>query len=138
LGATAIARSDAENPISQIREAVGGAEADLVVDTTGSTDSLLLAVPLTRKGGRVVVAGQSGSPQQPIPLDLAVEREITIVGANSHDFRAVEPALALIASGRYPLAAMITHRFPLSRASDAVRAIRDPSQRAIKVVVDPT
>jgi alcohol dehydrogenase len=138
LGATAVARSDADDASAEIRAALGSAEADLVVDTTGSPDSLLLAVPLTRKGGRVVVAGQSGAAHQPIPLDQVVEREISVIGANSHDFRAVEPALALIASGRYPFASMITHTFPLSRARDAVNAIRDPALRAVKVVVDTT
>ena len=137
LGATGIVRSDVPDPGGAIRHALGQESADLVVDTTGSPESLILGVPLVKKGGRVVVGGQSGEAHQPVPLDLMVEREITVIGANSHDFRAVKPALSILASGRYPFGAMISHTFPLSQALDAVRAIRDPAQKAVKVVVVP-
>lgn len=137
LGATGTARSDVPDPDSGIRRALGREFADLVVDTTGSTESLLLGEPLVRKGGRIVVAGQSGAAHQPIPMDAMVEREITVVGANSHDFRAVVPALSILRSGRYPFEEMLTHTFPLTQAAEAVRAVRDPSQKAVKVIVIP-
>jgi alcohol dehydrogenase len=135
-GATATCRSDVGDPLTSIRETLGG-DADVVVDTTGSTESLLLALPLTRKGGIVVAAGQSGSPHQPVPLDLAVEHEITVIGANSHDFRAVGPALALLGDQRYDFRAMITHHFPLERARDAIDVMRQPEEKAVKVIVRP-
>jgi alcohol dehydrogenase len=137
-GATATCRSDVSDPLTSIREALGGNSADVVVDTTGSTESLLLALPLTRKGGIVVAAGQSGAPHQPIPLDLAVEHEITVIGANSHDFRAVGPALALLASERYDFPAMISHRFSLDEAPAAIETMRDPKKQPIKIIVRPT
>jgi alcohol dehydrogenase len=137
-GATTTCRSDVPDPISTIREALGGKNADVVVDTTGSTESLLLALPLTQKGGIVVAAGQSGAPHQPIPLDLAVEHEITVIGANSHDFRAVGPALALLASEHYDFQAMISHRFALDEARAAIETMRDPKKKPIKIIVRPT
>jgi alcohol dehydrogenase len=136
-GATATCRSDVDDAVGEIRKALGEKGADVVVDTTGSTESLLLALPLSRKGGTVVAAGQSGAAHQPIPLDLAVEHEITVVGANSHDFRAALPALDLLASGRYDFEAMLTHLFPLDEAAKAVATMRDPDQHAVKVVIRP-
>jgi len=137
LGATATARSDVDDPVAAILAAAGGEPADLVVDTTGAVDGLALAVALARKGGRVVLAGQSGAATQPFPADVAVEREITVVGANSHDTRAVGPALGILASGRYPFEALITHRVPLAEARRGIELIRDPAARAVKVLVDP-
>lgn len=137
LGATATARTDVDDPVRAILDAAGGVEADLVVDTTGATDALALATRLVRKGGRVVVAGQSGAATQPVPVDLMVEREIAVVGANSHDMRAIRPALDILRSGRYPFAETITHRLPLEQARRAVELISDPAAQAVKVLVDP-
>lgn len=137
LGATATARTDVDDPVTAIHDAAGGVPADLVVDTTGSVDALALATRVVRKGGRVVVAGQSGAETQPVPVDLMVEREIAVVGANSHDMRAVGPALEILRSGRYPFEAMITHRLPLEEARRAVELIADHSAQAVKVLVDP-
>jgi alcohol dehydrogenase len=137
-GAHATCRSDVPDPLTDIRAALGGNNADVVVDTTGSKESLLLAVPLTRKGGIVVAAGQSGAPDQPIPLDLAVEHEITVMGANSHDFRAVEPALHLLDSGRYDFDAMISHRFSLGETLRAIETMRNPDEHPVKIVITPS
>jgi threonine dehydrogenase-like Zn-dependent dehydrogenase len=137
LGATALARTDVDDPERAILAAAGG-PADLVVDTTGAIEGALLAARIARKGGRVIVAGQSGAATQPLPLDLMVEREISVIGANSHDLRAVGPALSILASRRWPMEAMITHRLGLSHVRRAIDLIRDPDARAVKVVVDPT
>jgi alcohol dehydrogenase len=60
------------------------------------------------------------------------------VGANSHDLRAVGPALAILRSGRYPFAEMITHRLPLEEARRAIDLIGDRTAQAVKVLVDPS
>jgi alcohol dehydrogenase len=136
LGATALARTDVDDPVRAILDVAGG-PADLVVDTTGAIEGALLAAQLARKGGRVIVAGQSGAETQPLPLDLMVEREIAVIGANSHDMRAVGPALSILASRRWPMEAMITHRVGLGDARRAIDLVRDPDARAVKVVVNP-
>jgi threonine dehydrogenase-like Zn-dependent dehydrogenase len=85
----------------------------------------------------VIVAGQSGAETQPLPLDLMVEREIAVIGANSHDMRAVGPALSILAARRWPMEAMITHRLALGDARRAIDLVRDPDAHAVKVVVNP-
>lgn len=137
LGATATVPSDGEGYAAAVVDALGGRRADVVVDTTGSPDGLLLAVPVAAKGGVVVAAGQSGAATQPVVLDDVVEREIAILGANSHDTRAVGPALHLLATSDLPFEAMITHRLPLAEAAEAVALIRRPEARAVKVLVEP-
>jgi alcohol dehydrogenase len=136
LGATATTRSDIDDPTAAVVDALGGGRADLVVDTTGAIEGALLGVPMVRTGGTLVVAGQSGAPSHPVDLDQLVEREITLVGANSHDTAAVLPALDILAADRFPFEAMVTHRRPLAAAREAIDLIRDPSARAVKVLVD--
>jgi threonine dehydrogenase-like Zn-dependent dehydrogenase len=49
------------------------------------------------------------------------ERQISLVGGSRYDHRSVEPALALIASGRHPLQLLTTHHFAVEDADLALR-----------------
>jgi alcohol dehydrogenase len=68
-----------------------------------------------------------------------VYKEISLRGVFSHDFKAVEPAIRMAARGKYPLADMITHRFPLEDALKAVKLVGGefPEENPMKVVLDP-
>ena len=76
----------------------------------------------------------------PRPFDPAVlcGRNLTLLGVGGEDARAYEPTLRLLARHHrsLPLALAITHRFPLSRAAEAMEtALRGDG--AMKVVIEP-
>ena len=75
----------------------------------------------------------------PLALDKIVFKEIKIQGVLSQDLTSVLPAIKLAESRRYPLAKMITHRFPVAEAEKAVRLVggERPDEEAIKVVLVP-
>ena len=50
-------------------------------------------------------------------------RRIALKRANGHGYSAVELAIQFIASGKYPMANISTHTFPLTRAAVAIDAV---------------
>lgn len=88
----------------------------------------------------MVLPGLYGANTEiPLLLDKLVFKEIRLLGAFSHDFQAVEPAIAMAVRGKYPLTDMISHRYPLEEAEKAVRLVGGefPDEEPIKVVLDP-
>jgi L-iditol 2-dehydrogenase len=76
-----------------------------------------------------------GGDELPLPLSVLQERELTLTGT----FRYANTwptAIALVATGRVDLDALVTGRFPLAQTGRALAAARtDPG--ALKAVVLP-
>ncbi|MEU7818578.1 NAD(P)-dependent alcohol dehydrogenase [Pseudonocardia sp. NPDC049154] len=84
---------------------------------------------------RATVVGQAAPAVDGLPLAFLQRWEIDL-GTAFRYARAFPPAIALAANGRVDLAGVLTGRFPLDRAADALRApVQDPTH--LKVVVRP-
>lgn len=140
LGATHTIRSDREDVAAAVVEATNGEGVDVAVDLTpGASEPVGACIEACRKRGVVVLAGSKhGRPLDGFAYDVVVRKELSVRGVRGHDYDAVEAAIAIIGSGRYPLERMCTHRFSLDRVDDALRVVgerTDPS--AIHVSVTP-
>jgi threonine dehydrogenase-like Zn-dependent dehydrogenase len=106
-----------------VRAATKGRGVDLSIDTAGGNGTLVSAIRLTRKGGTLMFAA---APEQTPPefclRDLVAGR-LTLRPCRGHSFQAVELALRYIASGRFPLELIATHRFGLKDVDLAVRSV---------------
>jgi threonine dehydrogenase-like Zn-dependent dehydrogenase len=114
--------------------------AQVVMDVTGSPAGARLAVDLAGLGAAVILPGLYGAGvETPLALDQVVFKEIRLQGVFSHDFDAVEPAIKIAAGGKYPLADLISHRFPLEQALQALKLVGGeiPGQTPMKVLLDP-
>jgi L-iditol 2-dehydrogenase len=114
-------------------------DADVVVDASGHPDSFLPALGLLRDGGTLVEVGAFVAlGTRPFDPAVLCGRNLTLLGVGGEDARAYEPTLRLLARHHrsLPLARAITHRFPLSRAAEAMEtALRGDG--AMKVVIEP-
>jgi alcohol dehydrogenase len=139
FGAHEIIVADEQDPLEVIKKATGGRLADVVMDVSGHTSGAELALPLTGRKGTLVLPGLYKHQKASLDLDIAVTREIRILGVYSQDSRAVRAAIKMAKSGRYPLAEMITHRFPLSQAQKAIQLVAGEAggKMPLKVVLDP-
>ncbi len=128
-----------QHTVGAITELTGGRLADVVIDVTGSANSPAVAAEIVRPLGTFVMAGSTAAASVELPWNELVRKEVRAQGVNSHDQAAVRAAIALASSGRYPLERMVTHRFPLGSAGDALQLIRSArsSDGAIKAVIDP-
>ena len=110
-----------------------GQGAPTVIDTTGDPEALAQATRLVCSAGRVVVVGMSAAA--PLRSGVFPEKEIDVLGsscATAADFRS---AVALVQAHRETIAALFSHRFPLTRAREAIACVANPAAGAVKVLV---
>ncbi|MFT5355956.1 MAG: threonine dehydrogenase-like Zn-dependent dehydrogenase [Polyangiales bacterium] len=82
---------------------------DLVIDAEGTAASLESSVESVRPGGTILVKSRPSAPV-PFPLRRAVQKEITLLGANYASF---PETMAWIAERQADLACLIGDTFPL-------------------------
>lgn len=141
FGADLIIDADEIDPIQAIARETEGAMADLVMDATGHPSGAALAISAAGIGASVVLPGLYGADTAvPLKLDKVVLKELKLLGVFSQDFRAVNAAIKLASQRKYPLEDMISHRFPLEKAEEAVRLVGGEmeGEMPLKVVLDPS
>lgn len=111
-------------------EGAQGQQYTGVVDTSGSLAALSAALPHLGVGGRLTLVGLG---EGRVPWPMAGIDVVTSFAFDVEDFRA---AVDHIVSGRVRLAGLISHRYGLAGAGEAIEAsARDP--RVTKAVVYP-
>ncbi|MEI7836933.1 MAG: alcohol dehydrogenase catalytic domain-containing protein [Planctomycetota bacterium] len=106
------------------------AQADVVIDATGTPEGFELAMQAVRPRGTIVLKSTFAGGR---PLNLAplVINEVTVVGSRCGPF---DEAIALLASGQIEVASLITARVPLGRAMEALLAAKN--RENLKVVIE--
>jgi threonine dehydrogenase-like Zn-dependent dehydrogenase len=125
LGADHTIDVDKEDPLARIKEITGGKGVDVVLDCTagaGTIPILLGVEALKRKAGTLVVQGELREFPN-FPLERVTTKAITIKSARGHSYRACELALAQLASKRFPLEKVTTHRFALKDTDLAINSV---------------
>lgn len=107
---------------------------DAAFEIAGTDEAVRLAMTAVRPGGRVVLAGIPGSDQTSFPASVARRKGLTIAMARRMN-DAYPRAIRLAESGKIDLASLVTHRFPLAAAAQAMQAAA--RRDGLKVVVEP-
>jgi threonine dehydrogenase-like Zn-dependent dehydrogenase len=125
LGADHVIDVQAGDPLEQIMAITGGKGVDVVLDCTagaGTAPVLLGVAALKRRAGTLLIQGELASFPD-FPVKRVTEKAITIKSARGHSYRACELALAQLASDRFPLDRLTTHRFGLADTDRAIRSV---------------
>lgn len=125
LGADHVVDVQEEDALARVLEVTGGKGVDVVLDCTAGagTAPILLGVDaLKRRAGTLLVQGELAAFPD-FPLKKLTEKAITIKSARGHGYRAVELAIAQLASKRFPLHLLTTHEFGLEDVDRAIRAV---------------
>jgi len=110
-------------------------QVDRVIECTAVPAVLWAAIRTVRPRGRVTVVGQAAPNVDGLPLAYLQRYEIDLVTAFRYA-HAYPTAIALAASGAVDIDRIVTGRFDLDHAADAVTApVTDPTH--LKVVVTP-
>ncbi len=103
------------------------------------------AMRVTRAGGTIVLLGNAstmpGLDWTPLWLKELTVRGSLCYGTHTHASAArgaFEESAELVASGRAPIAPLLTHTFPLARYRDALRAAMDKQGGSVKVAFNFT
>jgi len=131
------AETTPEERLQAIMAETHGTGADVVIDAAGNASSIAEAVRLAARGGTVALPGFA-TPTGDIGLDIYQDialKNLRVQGVWVSDTSHLYQAVQLVLSRRHPLAKMVTHRFPLSQANEAL-AVLD-RREGIKVVLEP-
>src|SRR6202035_5645244 len=118
--------SDPADRAALIREQTHlGLGADLVVECTGYPASLAEGLGMLRRGGSYVVAGHftDRGEVQLNPFTHINNLHASIYGSWGAEAAHFIQALPVLESGRYDTASIVSHRVPLSRATDGCTAL---------------
>ena len=124
-----------EEAATAVRRWTDGLGVDVVLEMSGIPSAVHQAFALVRVGGRVQMLG---IPAKPMEVDFAAEvifKGITIYGVvGRRMYDTWHQMTRFLRSGMFDPTPVITHRFPMSAADEAIRAIK--SGEAGKVVFE--
>lgn len=109
---------------------------DLVVECSGASGTAAEALRLLRPGGTAVLLGITPEVQPFDQNDLVIG-EKTVSGSAAHMWDDdVAVAVGQLASGAVKVGPLISRKVPLANAAAAFAKLADPSDDAVKVLVD--
>ena len=138
--AEVIAMDDHWAIIEAVRTLTDGMFCDCVVEAVGKQWPLDLAAELTRERGRMVIAGYHQDGPRQVNMQMWNWRGFDVINAHERApqiyMDGIGSAIGATLEGLIDPAALITHRFPLSRLSDALAMTRDRPDGFLKAIVE--
>jgi alcohol dehydrogenase len=133
-----------EDVVKKVKDITGGRMADVVLDVTGSADGIVTSIDLIKKQGTLVCASilaatvDGKDATAPIPIERIVHNEVRFQGVFTSGGEATIAAIKLVESGKYPIEKMVTHKYPLEKAEEAIHAVARevPGVLPIKAVIE--
>jgi L-iditol 2-dehydrogenase len=113
-----------------------GRGADVVFEVVGAAPTIDMSLRIVRRGGTVVLVGNL-APEVPFALQVAVTRELAVLGTcgSAGEYPA---SLALIHGGGIRVAPLISTVAPLSDGPEWFRRLSAPDGgRHLKVILQP-
>ncbi len=125
---------------AEIVESGEGGDYDVVLDCAGTPSATAASCEALRPNGRLLMLASSwGSLEFPGLTVAAKELDIVIstMYGRSGTLRDFDAAAAILGSREEVADALISHRFPLSKAPEAFEKSRDRKGGAIKIALEP-
>jgi len=136
LGADHFIDVQTEDLEGRLRALTGGTGVDVVIDTTGDPEgkNLQQYLKVVNQGAWLWVNCVEGA----VPVRDIKKKFLTVRSGRGRTWQAVERALRIITSRRFPLERMCTHTLGLEEVDLAIKATAGREIRdAVHVIVDP-
>ncbi|MCW1966891.1 MAG: alcohol dehydrogenase catalytic domain-containing protein [Anaerolineae bacterium] len=126
----------ADNAVNAIRDLTDGHGADVVFESAGNPQAVLLALDLVRRGGTVVQVGIAGGDHHiRLSPDLACLKDLRLHGVFAYTSAVFAETLRRIESGALNVRPLITHRLPLAQFADGLALLKHKPEPVVKVVI---
>jgi L-iditol 2-dehydrogenase len=106
---------------------------DIALEVAGSDAALSDALAAVRPGGRIVMVGIPTGDRTVIEAGAARRKELALLQCRRMLPSDLDRAVELVAAGGVSLSPLITHHYPLSRASEAFETLA--ARSGLKVIV---
>jgi len=105
-------------------DAIAAVDADVAIESSGNHRGLASAIRGTTRGGRVVMVGLLPSGDQPVPMSLAITRELELVGCFRFNDE-IDEVITALADGSLDVGPIVTHEYPVADALEAFHVASD-------------
>ncbi len=137
LGITDVIDASKEDATQRIREATDGRGADGVIVAVAGNPLVKVALDATRPGGRVLLFAQTTRNQATIDPSAVCMDEKFLLGSYSASVDLQKESERFVFSGDMDMTCLVTHRFPLEQAVEAIKLAMHPQPDSLKVVITP-
>jgi alcohol dehydrogenase/L-iditol 2-dehydrogenase len=134
IGADTILGAEGEDVVEWIKNFGDGYGLDLVIDATGVSVSLKLALDIVRPAGQITKVGWGPQPLN-FSLDPLVQKAVRLQGSYSHNWPIWEKVISLLASGGIDLGPILNRISPLGEWLEAFEEVH--SGAIVKGVLQP-
>lgn len=122
------------------RAATEGRGADVALVAVGGTAVITTAMAAIRPGGRVMLFAQTQHEEAPFDPGAVCMDEKTLMGSYSASVAINREVEELVFDGYrqgFDLTRLISHRFPLAEAAEAIDLASHPQPDSMKIVLQP-
>jgi len=129
-----------EDVIERVRQASEGRGADAVILAVGGKALIRMAMDAARPGGKVMLFAQTQHEEAVIDPGAICLDEKDLIGSYSSSAEIQDEAAAIVFNGYgsgYDLTGLVSHRFPLDRAVEAIELASHPQAHSMKIMIEP-
>jgi L-iditol 2-dehydrogenase len=129
-----------ENVVDRVMEETDGRGADAVVLAVGGNALIKTAMDSVRPGGRVMLFAQTQHGEATIDPGAVCMDEKTLMGSYSSSFEILDEVTDLAFGGYrdgFDLTQLISHRFTLQQAVEAIEVASHPKADSMKIMIEP-
>ena len=146
-----------EHLMDKIREMTNGRGADVAIDAVGmeanrtflekaktvlnmekgTAKVIEMCTEAVRRNGIISVVGVYGSPYDNFPIHRIFDKGLIMQFGQAQTHLYIDECFKLVQSGKVVLDDIITHRLPLTKASEAYDMFKNKKDDCVKVVLKP-
>lgn len=129
-----------ENVVERIKAATEGRGADAVILAVGGNALIRMCMDACRPGGRVMLFAQTQHGEAAFDPGAVCVDEKTLMGSYSSSFDIADEVADLVLNGYrngFDLTQLISHRFALEDAVEAIEVASHPKADSMKIMIEP-
>ena len=129
-----------ENVVERVIAETDGRGADAVILAVGGNALIKTAMDAVRPGGRVMLFAQTQHGEVTIDPGAVCMDEKMLMGSYSSSFEILDEVTDLVFGGYrngFDLTQLISHRFPLEQAVEAIEVASHPKADSMKIMLEP-
>ncbi len=135
MGAAALRWLGLDETVDYVRAWAGPDGPPVAFDATGAPQAVRAMIEMVASAGRAIQIGMSGQ-EVSLRIGSLTEKELDLRGVSCCGAAEFAEAVAAVERNGAAIARLISHRFPLEEAAEALRfAMENPSQ-VMKVVIE--
>src|SRR5579863_8405937 len=124
--------------VQEVRRQTEGRGADAAILAVGANRLIRTAMDAVRPGGRVLLFAQTQHGEAGFDPAAVCMDEKTLIGSYSASVDLQDESVRFVMGKGMDLERLISHRFPLAQAAEALELAAHPQPGSMKVVIQPS